>query len=88
MSLTFFSIDMFAFGVTWVFQLVAGIKVEEKHIPVFKPAGEIPIRIYTPDPGTPEETFPVLIDLHGMSLSSKSFHSRKTFFFIQEARIV
>lgn len=65
-----------------------GIKVKEKRIPVFKPAGEIPIRIYTPDPETPEETLPVLIDLHGMSLSSKSLHLRKTFFFIQEARIV
>lgn len=44
---------------------VNGIKVEEKRIPVFKPEGEIPIRIYTPDSQSPEETFPALVDLHG-----------------------
>lgn len=44
---------------------VNGITVEEKRIPVFKPEGEIPVRIYTPDSQNPEETFPALIDLHG-----------------------
>lgn len=46
-----------------------GIKVEEKRISVFKPEGEISIRIYMPDSNSPEEKFPVLVDFHGTSKS-------------------
>lgn len=42
-----------------------GIRVEEKQISVFKPEGEISIRIYTPLSQGPEEKFPVLVDFHG-----------------------
>lgn len=84
-SLNLFSNECCFFVVTWcISNTVEGIKVEEKHIPVFKPQGEIPIRIYTPELRTPEETFPVLVDLHGMPPSTyfKVDHIQMTFFFI------
>lgn len=67
-----------------------GIKVEERRIPVFKPAGEIPIRIYTPDPETPEETFPILVDLHGMLTPTnlKLIYSHKKLSFSSRKRVL
>lgn len=48
--------------------IVNGITVEQRRIPVTKPEGEILIRIYTPNPDTEKETFPVLVNIHGIVL--------------------
>lgn len=52
-------------NVVYYWTSVKGIRVEEKQISVFKPEGEISIRIYTPLSQGPEEKFPVLVDFHG-----------------------
>lgn len=49
---------------------VNGITVEERRIPVTKPKGEIPIRIYTPNPDKEGETFPALVNIHGTLFST------------------
>ena len=46
-------------------QAVNGISVNERKINVFRPAGEIDIRIYTPDAKHAKEAYPVLMNFHG-----------------------
>ena len=47
-------------------QVVKGISVTERKINVFRPDGEIDIRIYIPDAKHAKETYPVLMNFHGM----------------------
>ena len=46
--------------------IVKGISVQERKVNVFRPEGEIGIRIYVPDTKHAQETFPLLVNLHGM----------------------
>ena len=43
-----------------------GLSVVDRKIPVGTNGEEISIRIYTPDSSDSRETFPVIIDFHGM----------------------
>ena len=46
--------------------IVKEISVQERKVNVFRPEGEIGIRIYVPDAKHAQETFPLLVNLHGM----------------------
>ena len=46
--------------------IVKEISVQERKVNAFRPEGEIGIRIYVPDAKHAQETFPLLINLHGM----------------------
>ena len=46
--------------------IVKKISVKERKVNVFRPEGEIRIRIYVPDAKHAQETFPLLVNLHGM----------------------
>ena len=47
-------------------QVVKGISVTERKINVFRPDGEIDIRIYIPNAEHAKETYPVLMNFYGM----------------------
>lgn len=42
-----------------------GISIEENSVPVLEPEGVISVRVYTPHSDSPDETFPLLVVLHG-----------------------